>query len=679
MRRDQSPGVGERELEKKDLDFLSMCAIVLCVTVLAVPIAGIMGIAEDAQAAPKESILRIGFLQKIDDLNPYSGMSDAAYVFYGLVYDAMGVIDNKMQPSPDLALGVWAVPLTDPEMVDHPSYPYGSVWQYNLTHNAFFTDGEPFTADDAVFNINLNAGNYSSMWAYQPYSYYMKDAIKINDYTIRIHFRDKQTNNPTPASYAYLISIPMLPRHKLQSMSAYNIGFEWTGVFEDEAIPIVGTGPFMATSRILAEYLAGTQITLVKNPNYHWAKDRVLLPGEAPDRWEVKFDKIVFYFYDNPNAMSYALKINQIDVASFPPLEFNALKKDAPANVVFYSGPKITQYWTEIGFCMNEKMTQPNPSVLDRNIRQALAMATDKAYIVENYYQGLADVGTTAIPPVNTYWHYEPTDAEKAQFKFNVVAANDLLDRSGYPRPAGDPNGIRICNITSAAVRDYGVAEGTELSYDMLIRREYPEEKVIGGYLIQAWRSVGVLLGLTIEDEATMTKDVYKYSYDTMIWYWSADIDPNYQLFSLSEKAWNGWSDTLWGNKSYEDNYSLSVTTLNKTLRKEYVDNAQRVHYLDAPYIIIAYVAQTYAWRTDTFIGWGDWAADPGRSIDNFWMGNPIYFDLIPIDRVNSGGASLLTIAAGVGAVAAIVAVVVLFRFRGKKKEGKISDSPLGE
>ena len=665
-------------MEKKDLGFLSMCAVVLCVTILAVPIAGIMGMSEDARAAPKESVLRLGFLQKIDSLNPYVGLGDAAYVFYGLVYDAMGVIDNKMQPSPDLALGVWAVPLTDPEMVAHPNYPYGSVWQYNLTHNASFTDGEPFTADDAVFNVNLNAGNYSSMWSYQPYSYFMRDAVKVDDYTVRIHFRDKVTNKPTPAAYAYLVSIPMLPKHKLQTMTAFDIGYKWDGLFDEEAIPVVGTGPFMATSRINAEYLAGTQITLVKNPNYHWAKDRALLPGEASDRWEVKFDKLIFHFYDDAAAMSYAIKINQIDVAAFPPQEFSALKTAAPANITFFSGPKITQYWTEIGFCMNTG--GPNPSRLDHNVRQALAMATNKSYIVENYYLGLADVGTTAIPPVNTYWHYEPNATEKAQFKFDIAAANDLLDRSGYPRPAGHPDGIRTCSVTSAAVADYGVDEGTELSYQMLIRREYPEERDIGLYLVQIWRTLGVNLVLSILDEATMQKQVYAYGYDTMIWYWSADIDPNYQLFSLSRKAWGGWSDNKWYNESYEQNYTLSVTTLNQTDRKVYVDNAQRVHYLDAPYIILAYVYQTYAWRTDTFTGWGDWAVDPGRSVDNFWMGNPLYFDLVPIGgKTGGGGLSLLSIAAGVGAVAAIVAVVVLFKFKGKKKEGKISESPLGE
>jgi hypothetical protein len=33
-------------------------------------------------------------------------------------------------------------------------------------------------------------------------------------------------------------------------------------------------------------------------------------------------------------------------------------------------------------------------------------------------------------------------------------------------------------------------------------------------------------------------------------------------------------------------------------------------------------------WRTDTFSNWGDWAADPGRSLDAYWGVNPLLFDL---------------------------------------------------
>ncbi|MEM4276909.1 MAG: carboxypeptidase-like regulatory domain-containing protein, partial [Thermoplasmata archaeon] len=70
---------------------------------------------------------------------------------------------------------------------------------------------------------------------------------------------------------------------------------------------------------------------------------------------------------------------------------------------------------------------------------------------------------------------------------------------------------------------------------------------------------------------------------------------------------------------------------LDREQRKVYVDNCQKVFYQDSVYIILAYVYQTYAWRTDRFDGWGDWGAHPGRTVDNFWTGNPLYFDLMPV------------------------------------------------
>ncbi|MCX6657783.1 MAG: ABC transporter substrate-binding protein [Euryarchaeota archaeon] len=589
--------------------------------ILAVPLGGILGIIGGVQAAPPETVLRIGFLQKIDSLNPYIGVNDASFIFYGLVFDAMNVIDNKMEPTPDLATGIWAVPTSDPEM-QLTGDPYGSVWQYNLTDKAMWHDGEPFTADDAVFNFNLNAHNFASMWAYQPYSYFMKDAVKIDEQTVRVHFYDRATGDPMPAAYAYLLSIPMLPKHKLEMMDPFTIGFNWTGLFPSEDPPLVGTGPFMATSQLHSEWLAGDHITLVRNPNYHWKYTKAGAP-------EIKFDKLIMYFYDESTAMTYALENNQLDIAAFPPQAYRNIKSDVASgnlkNITTFDGPKITQYWTEIG--INANLAGPNPSRLDKNIRTAMAMATNKSYIVSQYYLGLADEGTTMIPPVNSYWHYEPNATEK--IPLDLVAANSMLEAAGYRDI--DYDGIRECTASSYAVTQGLVPEGKKLTYDMLVRREYPEEKDIAMYLQDSWRSVGIQLQYRIVDEAQLSSEVYAYQYDTFIWYWSADIDPNYQLFVQTRAAWGGWSDNKWTNATYENNYLKSVTELNKTQRKVYVDNCQRANYLDAHYIILAYPYQTYAWRDDTFSGWGDWAADPGRSMDNFWMGNPLFFDLVPI------------------------------------------------
>jgi peptide/nickel transport system substrate-binding protein len=256
-----------------------------------------------------------------------------------------------------------------------------------------------------------------------------------------------------------------------------------------------------------------------------------------------------------------------------------------------------------------------------------MAMATNKTHIVQNYYLGMAGEGSTLIPPINEFWHYEPNATE--EFQFNIAAASALLENAGYRDVNSD--GIRECMADSYAVRENLVIENTPLQYQMLLRREYPEERDIAIYLESQWHQIGIDINYQVVDESTLSTIVYGYGYDTMIWYWSADIDPNYQLFVQSKAAWNGWSDNRYGNESYDENYTKSVNTIDRDQRKVYVDNCQRIHYLDAAYIILANPNQTYAWRTDTFTGWGDWAADPGRSVDNYWTCNPLYFDLLPI------------------------------------------------
>lgn len=77
-------------------------------------------------------------------------------MFYGLVYDNLVAVDQDMNPKPNLAVS-WNI-VTDIS-------PHGSVWQYNLTHNAVWHDGEPFTADDVVFTISYQTGpNFYYMW-----------------------------------------------------------------------------------------------------------------------------------------------------------------------------------------------------------------------------------------------------------------------------------------------------------------------------------------------------------------------------------------------------------------------------------------------------------------------------------------------------------------------------------
>lgn len=679
---------GGTHLDRRFGKLLSVSLVIVLAALLAIPITGLTGTARAQAAQDEETVLRVGFMQYVDSLNPMVGLSDAAYVYYGLVYDTFHTVENNFDVIGNLAVpgGTRPVPLDDPQMIA-TGEPYGSVWEYDLTMNARWHDGEPFTIEDAVWNINLNADDYESMWAYQPYAFYMRHAEAVDQDTLRIHYFERQpdgTGDPKPASYAYLLCIPMLPRHKLQDMTAFSIAFNWTGCFAGENPEVVGTGPFTAEPGIYNDWKAGDKITLIRNDNYHWGEDRGMY---------VKFDKIELNFYSDSTALSLALRSGDIDIAQLPPQSYRQVKEDVESgaldNVITFDGLKCTQYWTEIGFALDETSGVGNKARFDPAVRQALAMATNKQYIVNTYYAGLAEVGTTLISPVNE-WHYEPTADEL--IPFDIAAANQKLEDAGYRFPEGGGT-VREVTADSLAYQKYGVPIGTKLEFDMLIRQEYPEEREIANYLVQQWLDVGVHLDYLVYEEVAFSTIVYSFDYDCMIWYWSADADPNFMLFCQSDKCIGGWSDNAYNSPRYNENYSKSVEEMDPVQRRVYTDNCQRINYEDCGYIILAYAYQTYACRTDNFKeeSFGDWEAYPCQSFDHFWTGPQLMFMLEPVgdepppppDGDDDDGGLILYVGIGAGvAVAVIVIFALLMTKKGKggvKPEGPPGESPLGD
>lgn len=185
---------------------------------------------DDAESSQEERILRIGFLDGVDSLNPFRGVNEASYTFYGLVYDCLHALDQDLRPIPNLALEQWVVPESDPAMVESGE-PYGSVWQYNLTRNAYWHDGKQFTADDVVFTFNLcSQQNYSYFWDFQPYSFYIGETERIDNFTVRVHFRDRWTREPIPVAWGDFLPIPIMPEHRLSTYRLMDLVLYWTGV-----------------------------------------------------------------------------------------------------------------------------------------------------------------------------------------------------------------------------------------------------------------------------------------------------------------------------------------------------------------------------------------------------------------------------------------------------------------
>ena len=142
----------------------------------AAVVAGLVPIATSGGAQAMEedgkNIFVVGMLQDVDNLNPFKGITVAAYEQWALTYNTLtGYSAEDFSPVPQLATS-WE------------SSEDGLTWTYNLVENATFTDGEPLTADDVAYSFNrVIAGESIEQTNYGSYVQNIKTVEAIDDYT----------------------------------------------------------------------------------------------------------------------------------------------------------------------------------------------------------------------------------------------------------------------------------------------------------------------------------------------------------------------------------------------------------------------------------------------------------------------------------------------------------------
>jgi len=632
---------------------IALAAFVLVVS--AQPAAASPIVQSPARVA--DNTMTIGHLFAIDSLNPFIGFSNEAYLFYSLVYDYIFSLDEDQNYVPNIALS--------------SSTPDGGrSWVYQIRQGVKWHDGTDLTSEDVAFTINYNIQNFWQLWAYQPYVNQVvqcRPAVEPfcgakvtgpNQDQVTVYFQ-----RPFSPGQAAVV-VPIIQKAQWESISAVQAQYSYAN-----ANPI-GTGMYKADPNIYTQWLNQQPIVLHANPNYHF--------GAPP------VNRIVFRLFSDENSMVAALRIGEIDLALLSAAGADSVRQLIRDRVLpqveLQEGLTVIQYWIDIGIT---QLNHPgvnvrlNPARFDLAVREAMAHATDKAFILQQFYRGKGVEGSTLVSPVSSFWHYEP-QADK--FDYNLTKANQILDAAGYTNR--DPiTGVRraaaaktvtvYCspeNLANNCDPTIDIPQGTPLSFKMVTRVEAPEEGEMARYLEQTWAQIGIDLTITTEEEITMNVDVYGGEFDTYIWWWSADADPNYILSIQTNFTLNGWSDNYYDNRTYNTLYLQQLEALDMNARRQIVHQMQSVHYRGAAFIIVVYPYFHYAWWTDEYSGWGNMTAHPGRQVGAFWGKHPLFLELqatgsigLPID--------VLVVAAAGGAAGAVAAAVVAALLLARKKK----------
>jgi peptide/nickel transport system substrate-binding protein len=447
------------------------------------------------------------------NLDPRIGTDAQSEHLHGLLFDSLLARDAQMNIIPDLA-EMWEMP--DP-----------LTYVFHLRRGVKFHDGRALTSADVKYTFDsILSGAVQSP---KRGTYPMVESIEApDDATVVFHLREP---------YSSL----------LWNLTRPGIGIVPKGSGTEVARDPVGTGPFRFVSMTRDE-----EIVLERNPGYF---------GVAPKIERVRF-RIV------PEAIVRALELRKGTadiggVTSLTPDMVLALAKQPGIAVVEQPGTDLAY----VAFNFDD------PVLAHREVRQALAYATDRATIIKYLLRGQARSASSLLPP--NHWAYEPN---VKQYPYDPAAAQRLLDVAGYPAGA---DGVRLHLTLKTSTQEAA--------------------RLLGQALTDQWKRVGVALELRPLEDATLLSDVGRGSFQLYTLRWvGANNDPDmfYYVFS-SEKM-----PPLGANRGHYRNATLDAlidrqrVEMDREKRKAILSEIQKIVAEDEPYINLWYVDNVCVHRT---------------------------------------------------------------------------------
>ncbi|MHB8431836.1 MAG: ABC transporter substrate-binding protein [Acidimicrobiales bacterium] len=287
----------------------------------------------------------------------------------------------------------------------------GLTYTFHLQSPVTFSDGTPFNADAAVYNVNrwknlpvpLQGDDYYDITVFGGYgnASLISSVQKIDDTTFSMTLTTKKADYLTAMT---LIPFAMQSPTALQAHHADLGSKDPTNDYWQKAP--TGTGPFMFNG----DFVPGDHYTIVKNPNYWDTANAAHL------------DKIIFKPIADAASRLAALKSGTVDTIDFVDAnQVNDIKSDPTLQL-------LTRTPLAIG---KLAFNQTHKPFNDPLVRQAIAYAIDKNALVQAFFpNGAGSVADSDL--INTMPAYEPNATISG---YDPAKAKSLLASSSCPAP----------------------------------------------------------------------------------------------------------------------------------------------------------------------------------------------------------------------------------------------------
>jgi peptide/nickel transport system substrate-binding protein len=583
---------------------------------IALSLAAAGAVQATAATKKKPAILTVGVKQDIDSLNPYSGVTVAAYEAWTLEYDTLlNLSSDGLKSVPELATNV-------PKAAAD-----GLTWTYHLRHDVKWSDGTPFTADDVVYTLTrMRDEEWSNFTTFVSG---FKSITAPDKYTVVI-----KTDKPDPR-------LPYIPAYILQKKQWSAISTKDVGTFANTKM--IGTGPFQ-----LQQFKKGQFTKFLANKNYF---------GGAP-----KIDGITFQVFSNDEAMVGALKNGDIDASSELPTNLYKSVKDTPGmTAVAADDGSFNMLTINTESDGKAKVGNGHPALQDKRVRVAIAHAIDKQTLLDKVLKGYGKVGQSMNVALAPRWDLVPVSNP---YKFDIAEANKILDNAGYKDTNGD--GVREMP---------GGGRPLKFRYD--IRSDSSLDTPVSQYIKGWMKQIGIEVDVTVVTEDQLTPIENAGTFDFATWAWTPFTDPDAQLSYLTcgqvptAPDDGSYNDAFYCSSAYDKLYNEQRSEMDETKRIAEVKQMQQIFYDDAPYVVLYRPSALQAYNHNKFTGFTP-VPDPGGPVmvanDSF-----NYMNVTAAGGGGGSGASTVVLIV-IGVVIALGIIVALVMMMGRRRSADLRD-----
>jgi len=429
----------------------------------------------------------------------------------------------------------------------------GTVYTFRLRDDAKWSNGDPVTANDFVYSFRRTVDpatasdyapilspivNASAIIAGENTDIASLGVVAIDDLTLQITL-----NGPTPYILGLLTHNVAFPVHQA---TVEEFGDEWTRPGN-----MVSNGAFM-----LEDWVPQSQLTVVKNPNFH-AADEVML------------DKIVFYPTEDLAEELKRYRAGELDITYDVPSDQVTWLEENMADE-FHNTPYLGTYYYVINLTKE-------PLGADLRIRQALALAIDREILTEKITQAGELPAYAWVPPdIAGYTQQATFYKDMSQDERNAMAA-ELMAEAGH----GPDNPLAI-----------------ELLYNTS-----DNHKKIAVAIASMWKKIGVETTLTNQEWKVYLESRDQKNYQIARAAWIGDYaDPlNFLELFLSDAGER--NDAGYSNPEFDRLLAEAAGTVDPAARMKLLEQAEKI-FLDDVALIPIYHYTSQHMISPKVVGW---------------------------------------------------------------------------